>query len=266
MDFKKTARSFESALKPLFYEVVFGLFTPANVSCVNFGYAPITPGLAAHYPNPDEALQYELYWQTFALLERQLSAQQVLCEISCGRGGGLAFLRGSTAARLIGLERSWFACRHARRRFGLDVRAAVAPKLPLAAQSVDVFLCVDSAHIYHTPEFVAELVRCLKPGGCVLLADRNRGAPDYVRKMIHKRHAAAGLTLDTWRDIGANALQALYLDEARKQQLLRALPPLPGLRAKAENFAGLIGSQKHQDMERGEVSYFLMRSTKPDQA
>lgn len=262
MKIRNIAQAADAAIKPLFYEIVFGLVMPTRISCLNFGYAPFTEGLAPHYPDPDEALQYELYWQTFAQLERPLDDQDVLCEISCGRGGGLAFLRSITNARLIGLERSYSARRHARKRFGLDVRRAVAPAQPLPAQSVDVFLCVDSAHLFHTLEFVGELVRCLKPGGVVLLADRNRGAQDYVRKMIEKRHASAGLLPDKWRDIRSNVQQASYLDEARKRQLLRALPAVPWLQTKARNFMGVVGSPKQRDMESGAVSYFLMRSSK----
>lgn len=246
----------------IFYELVFGLFTPAKVSCVNFGYAPATTGLADLYPHPEEGCQYELYWQTYAQLARPLEDHEILCEISCGRGGGLAFLRGLTRARLIGLERSFFARRTARKRFGLDVRYAQAPSLPLADQSIDVFLCIDSAHIFHTPQFVRELHRCLKPEGLVLLADQNDGSDGYVRQFLERRYARAGFRLERWRDIRPNVLRALHCEQPRKRQILSALPNIPVMRAKAAAFMSMEGSRKYRELEQGQRTCFIMQARK----
>ena len=38
---------------------------------------------------PGQALQLQLYWETFAQCDGALRPDQVVCEVSCGRGGGL---------------------------------------------------------------------------------------------------------------------------------------------------------------------------------
>lgn len=248
-------------ITPLYYEIVYGACAPGNVSCMNYGYAPVTEANRPHFPHEGEGLQYELYWQTFSQLPRPLRPDQLLCEVSCGRGGGLAFLRQYTAARITGLERSAFARRHAR-GLGLDVRPATAPLLPLKSASVDVFLSVEAAHNYHSDAFVAELSRCLKPGGLVLLADMNLGADAHVRDAIGRRYARQGLAVRRWRDIRPNVLEALRLDEERKQAFLRRIPA--PFRPEAAAYMGLLGSHKHLEMERDERAYFIMLAEKAE--
>lgn len=244
---------------PLYYEIVYGVCAPKHVTCMNYGYAPVTEANRPHFPEPSEGLQYELYWQTFSQLQQPLEEEQLLCEISCGRGGGLAFLRYFTASRLLGLERSSFARRHAR-RFGLDVRLATAPTLPLEDESVDVFFSIEAAHNYHSDAFVSELARCLKPGGRVLMADMNLGADANVRNSISQRYARHGMIVQRWRDIRPNVLESLRLDEERKQLFLHTIPTL--FRPEAVAYMGMVGSHKHLEMQQDERAYFIMLAEK----
>ena len=248
-------------ITPLYYELVYAVFTPRHVSCMNYGYAPVSPNISQYYPYPEEALQYELYWQTFSQLDQPLSEEQILCEVSSGRGGGLYFINRMTNAKVIGLERSFFARTHSRRRFHLDVRHAAAPLLPLPDQSVDVFISVEAAHNYHTLKFVSELYRCLKPGGCIFLTDTYNGTDDQVRNILQRRYDKIGLIIESWRDIRANVIEAMHQDEARKEVFLRKLPFFlrdEGGRA----FMGTVGSHKYLEMMHDKRAYFIMKARK----
>lgn len=252
---RKWIQRIKRKITPAYYELVYGLCTPPHVSCMNYGYAPITEVNRPYFPEPEEGFQYELYWQAFHQMARCLKPDEVLCEISCGRGGGLAFLRRLTPAHILGLERSSFARHHAR-SLGLEVRPATAPYLPLPEASIDVFLSIEAAHNYHNDTFVAELRRCLKPGGVVLLADMNLGSDAQVRHAISRRYRNHGLIVRQWRDIRPNVLDALHQDETRKLQFLHSLPR--PFRAEAKAYMGMVGSHKYHEMQRDERAYFML--------
>jgi SAM-dependent methyltransferase len=258
MDLRQLTQRIKRRIAPFYYEAVYELITPRRVNTMNLGYAPVSAGLQQCYPSADQGLQYELYWQTFNQLDQPLERHQVVCELSSGRGGGLAFLRNLTAARVMGLECSNAARRYARKHFQLDTREARLPRLPLPDASVDVFLSVEAAHNYHNDVFIAEMRRCLKPGGMVCLTDMNLGPDDQVRQKLTNFYARAGLTIDRWRDIRPGVLRALAQDDARKREFMRFLPwPL---RAEAEYYMCLVGSEKHHEMLRDERAYFVLRA------
>ena len=245
---------------PLFYELVYGLVTPRNTYCMNLGYAPLTESLRASYLSENERFQYELYWQTFKQIGETLTPASIVCEVGCGRGGGLAFLSKLTPATLIGLERSAFARRVARKKFGLDVRPTTAPQLALADESVDVLLLVEAAHTYHNDALIAEMHRCLKPGGLVVLADFNLGSHDSVQRKLTRLYANRGLTIENWRDARPHILESMRLDEPRKLALLKYIPAM--FKHEAKGFMGLVGSYKYTEMEADKRAYFIFKARK----
>lgn len=259
---RQRIQRFKGKITPIYYELVYALFTPRHVSCMNYGYAPVSPGVSQYYPCPEESLQYELYWQTYSQLERPLSEDQVLCEISSGRGGGLSFLSRMIEGKVIGLERSIFARLHSRHRFNLDVRHAAAPRLPLPDQSVDVFISIEAAHNYHTAKFVSEMFRCLKPGGFVLLTDTYNGTDQYVRDILQRRYDKVGFNIESWRDIRTNVIEAMHQDDARKGAFLRRLPFF--LRDEGSAYLGMVGSHKYLEMKYDKRAYFIMKARKSE--
>ncbi len=258
---RKLVQRIKRRITPFYYEIVYLLATPSHVNTMNFGYAPITNELRPKYPSSDQGLQYELYWQAFKQLEAPLTSEQVICEVSSGRGGGLAFLRNFTDAKIIGLERSPAARRYARKYFQLDTRAATAPNLPLEDNSVDVFLSVEAAHNYHNDAFIADLQRCLKPGGVVLLTDMHSGSDSFVRNKLEALYAKNGLVIDHWRDIRPNVLDSLVLDNDRKLKFMRYM--VGPIKAEAQAYMGTLGSHKDNEMKRDERAYFILSASKP---
>lgn len=258
---RKWVQRIKRNITPVYYEVVYLLATPKHVNTMNFGYAPITDALRANYPSQDQGLQYELYWQVFKQLKTPLSANQIVCEVSSGRGGGLAFLKKLSDAKFIGLDVSPAARRYAKNHFGLDTQAATAPSLPLDDNSIDVFLSVEAAHNYHSAAFIAEIYRCLKPGGVLLLTDMHLGSDKIVREKLFPLYADNGLSLDDWRDIRPHIIASLEQDNERKSVFMRYM--LGPLKAEAEAHMGMVGSHKYNEMKQDERSYFILSASKP---
>lgn len=257
---RKAVQKIKRRIAPLYYELVYALFTPHNVNTMNYGYAPVTPQLRRNYPTPDQGLQYELYYQTYKQLEQPLDSSQVLCEISSGRGGGLAFLRTLTEAKIIGLERSHSARQYAIRRFSLDCRPATAPDLPLDDSSIDVFVSVEAAHNYHNDFFVAELARCLKQGGYLILSDMHLGSDQQVRNKLRELYEKHGLSINNWRDIRTHILGALHADNPRKKRFTRYL--FGPLLAEAKAYMGMVGTHKYHEMQNDQRAYFTLIAEK----
>jgi SAM-dependent methyltransferase len=236
----------------LFYGFIYQFFTPKTVATMNYGYAPIGMEARSHPTMADQPHQLELYWQAFSQLAHPLTADQTLCEISAGRGGGLEFISRYTDAPVMGLERSAAARRYAKNRFGLSVRHTQAPRLQLPDASVDVLLSIEALHQYATPEFMSEVSRCLKPGGHLLIADRNYGPQLRTYKKIL---ANSDLSILGRRDITANVLDSLQQDNDRK---LAGLARVPGpFRAEAKNFALTTDSERYQEIIAGNFYYQL---------
>src|SRR5260221_11080790 len=59
---------------------------------------------------------------------------------------------------------------------------ADASRVPLAAASADLVLCIDAiSHYYDVDKFLDECTRVLRPGGWVVISDGNNGANPRIR-------------------------------------------------------------------------------------
>ena len=238
------------------YFVLYCAPTWSNVSTLNYGYAPVSEEVLNSDIGRNQSYQIELYRQVLLALGRPLSPEQCLCEVSCGRGGGLAYIAGRTPARCIGLEKSWPARRHARKRLGLDVRKSVAPALALEASSVDAFISVEAFHNYANDAFLQEVARCLRPGGVIAIADRRRGSAEDNRQLYSSLFERNGFNITQFRNITANVLEALRGDHGRKAKFLRWVSGTFVHDELNEMFA-CVGSNKYKAFESGDWSYFL---------
>jgi SAM-dependent methyltransferase len=236
----------------------------SDISTLNYGYAPASREVLDDPIGRNQPFQIELYRQVFLALGAPLSPGQRLCEVACGRGGGLAFIAGRTRAHCIGLEKSWPARRHARKRFGLDARQTVAPGLPLERESVDAFISVEAFHGYENDEFLREVARCLKPGGSIVIADCRVGRLAASRDRLAALFGRNGFKVAAFRDIMPNVLDALREDHDRKMARLR---PFSGTFVSDElrEMFACADSDKFRAFARGDWSYYLLTAVKNGQ-
>jgi ubiquinone/menaquinone biosynthesis C-methylase UbiE len=107
--------------------------------------------------------------------ELRLSGGDVLLDLACGRGGYGLEVSALTGARLIGIDFSAEALRHAAdlaRRLGraAGFRVGDLGATGLPDRSVDGVLCLDSVQFAEPPDSVyREIRRVLKPGGRAVL-------------------------------------------------------------------------------------------------
>src|SRR5271168_5208728 len=113
------------------------------------------------------------FWEhvyRYAFATHFVAGKRVL-DIACGEGYGAAALQKAGAARVIGVDVSESACRHACSKYGLDARPGTAEKIPLPDSSVDVIVSFET--IEHVPNpigFLDECARILTPGGRLIIS------------------------------------------------------------------------------------------------
>jgi SAM-dependent methyltransferase len=103
----------------------------------------------------------------------RLTADSLLVDLACGRGGPGMWITRATGARLIGVDLSAVAVRQARSRtaaFGLQGRAEFRIgelwATGVADAQADALMCLDSVHFAADRGLVArEVCRILRPGG-----------------------------------------------------------------------------------------------------
>jgi ubiquinone/menaquinone biosynthesis C-methylase UbiE len=185
-----------------------------------------------------------------------------VAEVSCGRGGGAAFIaRERAPAELTGIDISAQNIALAERHFagppGIRFRQGAAEHLPLEDASCDALINVEASHLYDDPlQFFREALRVLRPGGRLFHADlswRNIDSGEVMQ--------AAGLEVRLREDITAHVLEALALDTERREQIVSRLPE--GMRDDFRNWAGVRGYRAYNRFESGEWVYHRTIAVRP---
>ena len=124
-------------------------------------------------------LDEENYWfrrheVVYQRLAGRCTDRDVL-EAGCGEGYGADLIAG-VARHVIGLDYDEATVAHVRARYPrVEVRHGNLASLPLAGASIDVvvnFQVIE--HLWDQPQFVAECLRVLRPGGLLMVSTPNR--------------------------------------------------------------------------------------------
>jgi SAM-dependent methyltransferase len=226
-----------------------------DLSFMNYGYAPLSP-LPGENSGPEQCC-LDLYRRLIG--DADLRRQQVL-EVSCGRGGGAAYVMdGYRPANLVGVDISERNIDIAARRFagvnGLSFEAGKAEKLPFAHGSFDAVLNVEASHLYDDhARFFAEVYRVLRPRGRFFYADLFWSNSDPLRVITE-----AGLDVTSSEDITENVLQSLELDSARREQLVSGSIP-EHLQHDYRDWSGIKGHRAYNRFATREWIYRCVRA------
>ncbi|MDM7830100.1 class I SAM-dependent methyltransferase [Cellulomonas edaphi] len=249
----------------LCYELLGARVRRPEWAFMNYGYAPVEPGAAQLVLDPaDEPDRYCIQLYDHVLGGVDVAGADVL-EVGSGRGGGASWIsrcRGSRSTTGVDLASSAVALA-SRDRSGPGLRFVQgdAQHLPFPDASFDVVINVESSHCYASMEgFVAEAHRVLRPGGHLVWADL-RGADAVPRTRAEL--TSTGLLAVHERDITAEVLHALRLDDERKAGLVQAWIPRP-FRPLLRPFAGLEGTRNHEGFAAGTLRYLSARLRRPD--
>jgi ubiquinone/menaquinone biosynthesis C-methylase UbiE len=190
-------------------------------------------------------------------------------EVGCGPGGGSAYLASKHhPASLVGVDINkkmidW--CREQHHASNLRFLQGDAQNLPIASDSVDVLVNVESSHCYPSrTQFFHEVARVLRPGGSFLIADSIFG--DYDKKgsdLVSAQLRAAGLSIEDCVDITDNAIAARdAVSRSRNFQLrTERLPSL--MMPFVEECFCLQGTRLYEMLVSKQVRYMQWRAFKP---
>ena len=241
-----------------FYNLIYSITYFSKVSALNYGYAPVSKEIEHKYGN--NKYQIELYNQVYKKIDRLLTSNQTLCEVSCGFGGGLNYIGDKIKSKVIGLDSSKVALKHCKNKYGIDVIECKAPMLPLKSRSVDTVISVEAAHLYFDPTFCDELYRCLKPGGVIVITDDSKG--EYYERIstVKSSLSHSGFEITECENIVHNVLRACELDNKRRLKYI--FFTFGALRKRLLNFCGCKGGKKFGDFQEGRHGYYMLRAIK----
>lgn len=226
-------------------------------SALNYGYAPLDATAERDAQPEDYCLALYAH-----VGDAQLRGARVL-EVSCGRGGGSAFLLSTfSPASVTGIDLSEGNIALAKERFGaregLDFRLGNAESLPFADASFDAVLNVEASHLYDDPvAFLAEVHRVLRPGGRFLYADLCWSSIDPAELL-----RAAGFEIASAEDITLNVLRSLDLDSERREQIVRLTLP-EALWDDFRDWSGIKGYRAYNRFASREWVYHCYRLVRP---
>ena len=228
----------------------------ARFTMMNWGYDDGRERVAADEP---ERFPLQLY---HALLESVPLGGCTVVDVSCGRGGGLAWVeRTLHPTRSIGIDFTPGNVALCQATFGatqpaLEFRRGDAERLPLPDASADVLLSVEASHCYaEIPRFLDEARRVLKPGGLLCWADF--AAPDRSAQLAAWSLARFERVDD--REITHHVLAAMQADGERRRALI-ARHAARFLRPFLRNFAAADEQcDSVQRFRSGRWVYFMRR-------
>ena len=204
------------------YQHIAG-YTVASWSFMNYGFESLdaeSARLELQQDDEDDRFCIQLYHQVANAVE--LAGRNVL-EVGSGRGGGASYVaRYLSPSSMTGVDFSAKAVSFCRSRHNVDGLKFVvgdAENLPFEDGSVDAVVNVESSHCYGSmPAFLQQVYRVLSTDGHFLYTDFR--AADEI-DMLEEQLQSAGFTFVEQHDITANVVQAMTLDNQRKQDLIR---------------------------------------------
>src|SRR5258708_6970193 len=185
-----------------------------------------------------------------------IEGKQIL-EVGSGRGGGARYIAESLkpscytgmdiAQNAVDLANKLHSCPN------LNFIQGSAEAIPLADQSVDVVINVESCHAYGSVcKFLGEVKRVLKPGGYLLLVDfRNTESMAEFNNQISN----AGLCLIEKENISRNVVQSIEAEDQRKKERIKKLVPAKWQKLFSE-FAGVVGSRFYNTLKNETRFYY----------
>ncbi|OBJ01633.1 SAM-dependent methyltransferase [Mycobacterium alsense] len=225
-----------------------------DVAFLNLGYEE-DPPMSVPLSEADEPDRYciQLYHRTAT--QADLAGKRVL-EVSCGHGGGAAYLtRALRPASYTGLDLNPAGievCRRMHNQPGLDFVQGDAENLPFEDDSFDAVINIEASHCYPSlPRFLVEVARVLRRGGHLLYAD--------VRRCDHfadwEAELADGpLQMRSKETINEQVVRGLQLSLPRSQHMFTRRTPAM-LRGVVRGAVAASVSKLCDGLRRGESSY-----------
>jgi SAM-dependent methyltransferase len=251
-----------SAVWRLWYPYVTRRLQGEDVLFLNYGFESDPPmGIELRPEDEPNRACIQLYHHVATQVD--LAGKHVL-EISCGHGGGAAYLaRTLRPATYTGIDLNPVGialCEERHHEEGLSFFRGDAEALPFASQTVDAVINIEASHCYaRFPQFLSEVARVLRPGGHFLYADFRFSSE---RSSWELALASSPLEVIRGQVISLEVLHGLDLNAARSLDLIhRKLPRW--LHGVGRDFAGIPGSYVYRALQTSEAVYHAYCYQKP---
>ncbi|MFN7261933.1 MAG: class I SAM-dependent methyltransferase [Cyclobacteriaceae bacterium] len=230
---------------------------------MNYGYTPNSSEPGLELPNDPKIQKYSLQMYHYLAAKTDLAGKQVL-EIGSGRGGGAKHVASHfKPASYTGLDIAASAVDLANKIHkvpGLKFIQGSAEKIPLASNSIDVVLNVESSHGYgNVDTFLSEVKRVLKPGGKLLMVDFRNSVETMT--IFQNQIKNSGLQQLSQDDITPNVVESIEAEDDSKKERIKKLIPARWQKLFNE-FAGVVGSRFYETLKNGTRPYYRFVLTK----
>lgn len=241
------------------YELLAKNIPASEWSFMNYGYYPNADEPTSNISDDPNIQKYSMQMYHYLAAKTSLEGKQVL-EVGSGRGGGAKYLTSNMKpASYIGMDLAQSAVDLANKLHTLPNLKFIqgsAEKIPLADNSIDVVINVESCHSYGSvDQFLSEVKRVLKPGGHLLLVDfRNE---ENVEKMdtLRSQLKNTGMNMISEENITANVIRSIEAEDASKKARIEKLIPKKWQKLFCE-FAGTVGSKFYLTLKNNTRLYY----------
>lgn len=222
---------------------------------MNYGYVPNESEKSITLPADLSIQKYPLQMYHYLAAKTPLEGKQVL-EVGSGRGGGAKHIASFyKPAFYTAMDLAQSAVDLANQIHilpNLKFIQGNAESIPVASESMDVVVNVESSHAYGSVDkFLSEVKRVLKPGGYLLLVDfRSDNTINNFKNQLKN----SGLVMLEEEDISKNVINSIELEDESKTARIKALIPARWQKLFSE-FAGVVGSRFYLTLKDGSRSY-----------
>jgi SAM-dependent methyltransferase len=254
--FLKISPRLKRAVWKKLYEYLTKKYPTEEWTYMNYGYEPINPSSKIPLKNEEESDRYMIQLYHHVATAVDLKDKDVV-EVGSGRGGGSSYIKRYLKPKtMTGIDYSKNAIEFSLKHHsveGLTFIYGDAENLPLANESVDAIVNVESSHCYGSmKKFVEQVNSVLRPGGYFLFADLR---PSEKIDELDKTFKDAGFEVLKKELISkevVNAMEAFhefklaFFQNTVKGWLIKPL----------NDFAGVKGSNVHKKLSNGEMVYY----------
>ena len=246
------------------YEILAKRIPAEDWQFMNYGYIPNDNEAPVSLPDDPKIQKYPMQMYHYLAAKADLRGKTVL-EVGSGRGGGARYVAGAfQPAFYTGMDIAQSAVDLSNKIHVLPNLRFIqgsAESIPLADNSIDVVLNVESCHAYGSVDkFLSEVKRILKPGGYLLLVDfRDVRNMDLLRQQLK----TSGLEVLEEEDIAPNVVKAMEAEDDVKKARIKKLFP-PKWQELFGEFAGVVGSRIHMNLKTKARLYnrFVLRKAR----
>lgn len=254
--FLKISPRLKRAVWKKLYQYLAKKYPTEQWTYMNYGYHPLSSSVPIPLKEEEEKDRYmiQLYHQVASAVD--LKDKDVV-EVGSGRGGGASHIKRYLHPKTVtGIDYSKNAIKFSKEHHlveGLTFMHGDAENLPLANESVDVIVNVESSHCYGSmKKFVEQVHRVLRPGGHFLFADLRTSEEIAV---LDKTFSDAGFDVLKKELISKEVVNAM--DAFHEFKLAFFQKMVKGwLRKPLNDFAGVKGSNIHTELSNGKMVYY----------